>query len=173
MDRMEKYALLFKMLYEKYDGADDLGKKAAQKIFYFFERKGIPLNLRYGIHYYGPYSGKLDDAMYELESEGYLSIDTSRATHIISLGSIKAPETALSQEEKEIADDVLQVFEHKSPMDLEALTTMDYVANVILPKKSTEQDIINKFKEIKGTKFSSKTIMRTLDELKALELIEV
>lgn len=173
MDRTEKYAVLFKMLCEKYDGADNLGKKAAQKIFYFFERKGIDLNLRYGIHYYGPYSAKLDDAMDELESEGYIAIDTSGTTHIIRTGTRMTSENILNDEEKDIAEYVLDTFEHKSPMDLEALTTMDYIANSILPDTATEKDIIYKFRQIKGTKFSQSVIENTLRELKELELIAV
>lgn len=46
MNNTKKYAFLFQMLCHNYDGADVLGKKASQKIFYFFERKGILLNLR-------------------------------------------------------------------------------------------------------------------------------
>ena len=61
------------------------GKKAAQKMFYFFERKGIDLNLRYGIHYYGPYSAKLDNTLHILESEDYIDINTSSSTHVISM----------------------------------------------------------------------------------------
>ena len=171
MDYTKKYALLFKMLCEKYDGSTVLGKKASQKIFYFFERKGIELNLRYGIHYYGPYSSKLDDAMYELESEGYLSIDTSGTTHIIRLGRESVPNTYLSEQEKHIAAFVLETFAHKSPMELEALTTMDYIANSILPKEATTDDIIDKFKQIKGEKFSQHIIDHTLQELKSLSLI--
>lgn len=171
MNNTKRYALLFKMLCEEYDGAAVLGKKASQKMFYFFERKGINLNLRYGIHYYGPYSAKLDDAMYELESEGYISIDTSGPTHIIKLGSEVVPDTSLTAQEKEIAKGVLEVFEHRSPSELEALTTMDYIANFILSKEATEEDIISKFKEIKGTKFSQNTIDNTLRELEELELV--
>lgn len=171
MDNTKKYALLFKMLCEKYDGSTVLGKKASQKIFYFFEREGIELNLRYGIHYYGPYSSKLDDAMYELESEGYLSIDTSGTTHTIQLGHELIPDTYLSEQEKHIAAFVLETFAHKSPMELEALTTMDYIANSLLSKEATEKDIIDKFKQIKGEKFSQRIIDHTLQELKSLNLI--
>ncbi len=46
MENMEKTAALFGMICGEYDGANSLGKKAAQKMFYFFERSGIDLNLR-------------------------------------------------------------------------------------------------------------------------------
>ena len=80
--KYEKHAYLFELICNKFDGAE-LGKKAAQKLFYFFERQGITLNLRYGIHYYGPYSEKLDNIMYYLESENVINIDDSGRTPAI------------------------------------------------------------------------------------------
>ena len=171
MDRMERTAVLFGMLCDKYDGADILGKKAAQKMFYFFERKGIDLNLRYGIHFYGPYSAKFDDEMYVLESEGYISINTDGPTHIISRGSRTVEKDVLSEEEKGVVKYVIQIFEHKSPLDLEALSTMDYIANSILCPGASDDAIVDKFKQIKGTKFSQGMIENTLQELKQLKLI--
>lgn len=171
MENAKKIALLFKMMCENYNGTDVLGKKAAQKIFYFFERAGIDLNLRYGIHYYGPYSAKLDDAMYELESEGYLTIDISKKTHVINYGTENVSESILNPEEREIAERTLNLFGGKSPMELEALSTMDYIANFLLPNTATDQDIICKFKQIKATKFEQDIIDHTLDELKEFQLI--
>lgn len=171
MGNMEKTALLFQMLCEKYDGANSLGKKATQKMFYFFERFGIDLNLRYGIHFYGPYSSKLDDQMYELESEGYISINTSGLTHIISCGHHTAPQNVLTVDEIAIVEYVMQTFEHKSPLELEALSTMDYIAHSILPTDASDEQIIEKFKQIKGTKFEPNIINSSLEELKQLELI--
>ena len=76
MANIRKYAQLFDLIHNSFDGAQ-LGKKVSQKMFYFFERKGIALNLRYGIHYYGPYSSKLDNTLHVLESEDYIKINTN------------------------------------------------------------------------------------------------
>ncbi len=170
MGRMEKYAELFELLCERFDGAD-FGKKAAQKMFYFFEREGISLNLRYGIHYYGPYSSKLDDAMYELAMNDYITIDTTGTTHVISAGTETVSEEALTGEEQAIAEYVIDKFAHKTPLELEALSTMDYVANSILKQGATDADILEKFKEIKGSKFNQTMVDSTLKELKELDLI--
>lgn len=171
MENMEKTAALFEVLCEKYDGASTLGKKAAQKMFYFFERSGIDLNLRYGIHYYGPYSAKLDDEMYELESEGYIIVNTSGPTHSISLGSQSVKGNVLSDEEKKIAEHVMETFEHKTPLDLEALSTMDYIANSILSADASDEERVNKFKQIKGIKFEYSVIENVLKELKKFKFI--
>lgn len=171
MGNLEKTALLFQMLCDKYDGANALGKKASQKMFYFFERFGINLRLRYGIHFYGPYSSKLDDMMYELDCQGYISIDISGPTHIITGGSQKVSEELLTPEEIKVVDYVMQTFEHKSPMELEALSTMDYIATTLLPQGASDEEIVEKFKQIKGTKFEQNVIVNCLQELKEMKLI--
>ena len=171
MGNLEKTALLFQMLCDRYDGADALGKKAGQKMFYFFERFGVDLKLRYGIHFYGPYSSKLDDMMYQLDCQGYINIDISGHTHTITGGNQKITEELLTPEEKDVVECVLQTFEHKTPMELEALSTMDYVANSLLHKGVTDEEIIAKFKQIKNTKFDQNTIDNCLRELKEMKLI--
>ena len=43
---------------------DDVGKTKLQKISYFFqEALSIPLKYRFRMHYFGPYSDDLDDAL--------------------------------------------------------------------------------------------------------------
>lgn len=170
MDNLLKYAELFQILCEGFTGGE-LGKKATQKMFYFFERKGIKLNLKYGIHYYGPYSSRLDNLMHILESEDYLSIDTRGATHKISLGNEHLKNSILSESEKETAKLVIKNFANRTPMELEALTTMDFIANSIFDKHYSKESLIKKFKEIKGAKFNDSTIEKTLQDLNKLNFI--
>ncbi len=171
MENAKKIAKLFEMLCQEYDGASSLGKKAAQKMFYFFERSGMNLHLRYGIHYYGPYSSKLDDEMYELECEGYITMNTSGPTHVIGCGQYKVEVEALTDEEVQIAENVISTFAHKSPLELEALSTMDYIVHSILSSEATDQEIIDMFMQVKGTKFEQDVIEKTLMELKQLKFI--
>lgn len=170
MENIKKFAELFNILCSSFDGAD-LGKKVSQKIFYFFEREGMNLNLRYGIHYYGPYSSKLDNVMHVLESEDYISIDTSGMTHIISPGSTELDTEILTDKEKGIVNKVIIEFAHKSPLELEALATIDYVANTMLSGKGSDDEIISLFKEIKGDKFKADVIDSALQTLKNLNFI--
>lgn len=168
MENIQVYAQLFDMLCNSFDGAK-LGKKAAQKMFYFFERKGIDLNLRYGIHYYGPYSSKLDNALHVLESEDYIKINTNSSTHVISMKK-GVSVNALSENQKQIADTVIKAFAHKTPLELEALATMDFVSNTM--KCSTKAQIVNTFREIKGNKFAEVMIEESYKTLQQLGLIE-
>lgn len=78
---------------------------------------------------------------------------------------------SLSEEETSIAKKVLSIFEHKSALELEALSTMDYVANFILGQYATAEDIKRKFREIKGSKFNEAMVNSTYQELVDLELI--
>ena len=59
------------------------GKKMVQKLLYLMERKGIKLNLNYAIHFYGPYSSALDDALHALEAQGVINITVDHLTHRI------------------------------------------------------------------------------------------
>ena len=169
MDSINKLADLFVILCNKYD--HELGKKVTQKMFYFFERKGINLNLRYGIHFFGPYSSKLDNAMHMLEWSGVISINTSGITHTISLGDTPIESSTITEEEEAIASYVIETFQSKSPYELEALATMDYIANSLLSGIYTDELIIKKFIEVKGDKFRQPIINKTLSELKTLGLI--
>ncbi len=170
MVNLIKYAELFKLISENFSGAS-LGKKVSQKMFYFFERSGIQLNLRYGIHYYGPYSSRLDNYMHMLENENFINIDTSKNTHVISMGDFVSETDMLLKEETEKAQFVIDNFSKKTPLQLEALATMDYVANYILSSNPSKEDVIDKFKEIKGNKFSQEEMNNSYKILKDLNFI--
>jgi len=64
------------------------GKKMLQKLMYLIDRRGINLELNYSIHFFGPYSSKLDELIHILESYDRLNVDTTGATHIIYKGNI-------------------------------------------------------------------------------------
>lgn len=165
----ERIEYLFKLLCDEYKGAA-LGKKASQKLFYFFEREGIKLNLRYGIHYYGPYSSKLSDMMDSLENDGIISIDDNDMTHIIRWIGTEEKLSCWPEDEK-IARKVIDEFGNKSPLDLEGLSTMDFIANVTFDKKGNENELVDRFLTIKGEKFSKKEAKSYLQELKRLSLV--
>lgn len=170
MYNLNKCAELLDILSKNFSGGK-LGKKVVQKMFYFFERKGIQLHLRYGIHYYGPYSSKLDNITRELEDEDVINIDTSGQTHIITVKTKDNFQDVLTDEELQYADFVIQNFAEKTPMQLEALATMDYVADKILLKGASDNEIKKKFKEIKGNKFNEKEISEALDLLHQLNFV--
>lgn len=130
---------------------------------YLIERKGVQLDLRYSIHFFGPYSSKLDHIIHILENEDWLDIDTSGQTHRIIMK--KEGNGQLSTEDNILVDMVRKAFYDKSPMELEALTTIDYVATTLLHGNATRADVIKQVKIIKGKKFSSQELEKEYDVL--------
>lgn len=152
MKLLEKYAFLIGDICKDHQ----TGKKKLQKLMYLIERKGVQLDLRYSIHFFGPYSAKLDHAVHILENEDRLDIDTSGQTHrIIMKGLVNS---RLSEEENALVDMVRRAFYARTPMELEALTTIDYVANTLLSGKATREAVIKRVQTIKGKKFSSQEL---------------
>jgi len=159
MNLLDKYALLIGDIC-----ADQkTGKKKLQKLMYLIERKGVQLDLRYSIHFFGPYSSKLDHIIHILENEDWLDIDTSGQTHRIIMK--KEGNGQLSKEDNILVDMVRAAFYDKSPMELEALTTIDYVATTLLHGNATRADVIKQVKIIKGKKFSSQELEKEYDVL--------
>ena len=159
MNLLKKYAILIGDIC-----ADrETGKKKLQKLMYLIERKGVQLDLRYSIHFFGPYSSKLDHAIHILENEGRLDIDTSGKTHRIIMK--KQERRRLSKEDDVLVDEVRKVFYNKTPMELEAITTIDYVAVTLLHGEARREDVIKQVKVIKGEKFSSQDLETGYDLL--------
>lgn len=146
------------------------GKKMLQKLMYLIDRQGVDLELNYSIHFFGPYSAKLDEMIYILESYDKLAINTSGVTHVIHKGEnpiVGQP----TEEEQEKINFVLECFSNKSAYDLEAITTIDYVANKMLKGSNDQAEIIDRVKEIKGSKFSTEHLAESFQTLQQYHYI--
>lgn len=142
------------------------GKKMVQKLMYLIERKGIDLGLDYRIHFYGPYSSDLDHFLRFYESENILEIDTTGVTHKIKMIS-NLNENYLSTHEEKVVKDIIEKYSHRSPLELEALTTTDFVACELMEDNELSIDnIICNVKRIKGSKFSKQEILECINDLK-------
>lgn len=147
-----------------------LGKKIFQKIMYLMERHGINLNLNYSIHFYGPYSAKLDNWLHEYESYGLLTIDTSKTTHSISL--CQSIDAKLDEQDLSIEKYVLEIYKNFSALDLEAITTLDYVGHVMYKDTADREKVIDMVKVIKGTKFSDEDLNKKYEILLSNGLVK-
>lgn len=146
------------------------GKKMLQKLMYLIDRQGVNLELNYSIHFFGPYSAKLNEMIHTLESYEKLTIDTSGVTHIIHKGNIPIVGQPSEGEQGKI-NFVLEHFSNKSAFELEAITTIDYVANKMLNGSTDEAEIISKVKKIKGSKFSDAYLAESFQTLHRLHYI--
>ena len=165
MKMLEKYAFLIGDICKDHQ----IGKKKLQKLMYLIERKGVQLDLRYSIHFFGPYSARLDHVIHILENEEWLDIDTSGQTHWIIMKESASTQieekSALAEEESALVDMVRRAFYDRTPMELEALTTIDYVANTLLSGKAVREAVIKQVQVIKGKKFSREYLEKEYDIL--------
>ncbi len=165
MDCLNKCAVFLTALLRQ---KNNPGKKTVQKLMYLVERKGANLGLNYRIHFFGPYSPKLEDVLNILNNQGVINIDTSGMTHTINIkNESKNGSGSLSIEEEGIVASVIDSFGKKSPRDLEGITTLDFVA-CLLKKKEIEDEkaIIKEVNRIKGDKFSNQQLKEYLIILK-------
>lgn len=166
MTSFERNSIIINQICDKIEP----GKKMLQKLMYLIDRQGVDLELNYSIHFFGPYSTKLNEMIHILESYDKLVIDTSGVTHIIRKGNIPIA-GQLAEEEQQKINLVLEYFSNKSAFDLEAITTIDYVANKMLKGSSDETEIINKVKKIKGTKFSDTHLTECFQTLRQFHYV--
>ena len=137
---------------------------------YLIDRRGVNLELNYSIHFFGPYSAKLNEMIQVLERYDKLTIDTSGVAHIIHNGNLPIV-GQLNQEEQEKINFVLEHFSNRSAFDLEAITTIDYVANKLLKGSTDEAEIISRVKKIKGSKFSDERLAESFQTLQQFQYI--
>jgi len=143
------------------------GKKKFQKLVYLVENVGdVNLGFDYKIHFYGPYSPKLDSVLTALEGEGLIHYEYKDYSHLIC---VDAPEHSdfceidLTDDEQKKIECVFSAFAHKAPDDLELLTTAHFAFQNIQDKSTSS--IISGVKKIKGTKYSDDKIKQALSEL--------
>jgi len=150
-----------------------LGKKAVQKLMYLIERKGVEFKLDYKIHFFGPYSSKLDNILHVLESDEIIHINTTGRTHTVSVIDVsKCGGEELSSEEKDTVEYVISRFGDKTAIELEGIATLDYVAcNLAGSDRKSDNDIVDGVKRIKGTKFSDSQLYQYLEIMKEYQYL--
>lgn len=166
-------------MYEKYEeilcyicADQEPGKKMAQKLMYLMERKGVALGLNYSIHFYGPYSPTLDNAFQDMEAQNLIKITIDGLTHKISPTNSKDVPAALTPEERSLVLEVLKQFKGKTASELEALTTIDYVAHTLLNSAGDKEAVISNVIKIKGKKFSKEYLDHEYDLLRKYKYVE-
>lgn len=164
---MDKYAMIISQICEQ----TTPGKKMLQKLMYLMERKGVVLNLNYSIHFYGPYSSRLDDALHTLSAKDVINIKTEKRTHQISILDMDEVNFTIEADEQEKIQFVLDHFLQEQAKDLEAITTLDFVAREILKNGGNDSQIIEAVKNIKGDKFSDNELKRELELLRKYEFL--
>lgn len=147
------------------------GKKMVQKLMYLIERRGVNLGLNYSIHFYGPYSASLDDTLHILEAQRMINISVEHLTHVITMVDGNSCPQILNDEEKRIVSEVLDCFGERTAADLEAYTTLDYVAHTMRKDQGSKEQIIQDVLKIKSKKFTYEELKEKYETMKELKYI--
>lgn len=109
-----------------------LDRLSLQKIAYFLQIMGIPLNLDFSKNLYGPYSDSLKKAIVALEEDYKLIVgfQEKRETHVTPAGYAAAEDFLRNDEQSEMAIENLAklVDGFETPYGLELLSTVHKVA---------------------------------------------
>lgn len=115
-----------------------LGKTQVQKLVYFLQDCGVPLEYEYEIYHYGPYSFDLARELNSLDSLGVLKVqsDPSGFGFDISVGKF-ADRFKLDPKYQKKVEKVVSQFGLNTAAELEAKATIHFVHSVVEEKKTT------------------------------------
>lgn len=131
-----------------------LGKTQVQKLVYFVQDCGVPLQYKYEIYHYGPYSFELSHDLGSLDSLGVLNVvsDPGGFGFDISVGKF-AEKFRLEPKYQKKVEKVIDQFGLNSPAQLEVKATIHFVYSVIrktgLSAGKTRSEVIQKVRALK------------------------
>ena len=158
------------------DRRGDIGKTKIQKISYFLqEAVGIPLKYRFRMHYYGPYSDKLDNALSLSKSLGYIEVklDANGFRYHVTPGKMREDTLhegyEISKEcDVALVDRVIDTLGSLETHIVELYATIHFVDKVKnSPSRGEVVGIVEKLKP----KFPAETIEGAYDALRGASLI--
>lgn len=150
------------------------GKKAFQKMVYFGQVLGIPLDHSYKMYFYGPYSETVAEALDTAIEENTIS-----QLNAFSFGRGEDFEITLNQGFEEIVNNIgnleklITLFGDMSPSDLELYATVHFTDNSQknIYNNHDKESIIEVVERIKGTKFKKKQIENAYNKLEKWGLL--
>ncbi len=159
------------------DLAEDIGKTKIQKIAYFLQESiGVPLKLRFRMHYYGPYSEELDSVLSLAQSLGYIDIRPDlkgfgyHVTPVENSLRFRPQEYDISKEPLiDEIDGVISILAGLETVQLELYATIHFISGP--ESKLTKGQTLETVKRLKP-KFSLSQIEQAYQTLKNANLIE-
>lgn len=130
-----------------------LGKTQVQKLVYFAQDSGVPLNYKYEIYHYGPYSFELSNDLSSLDSLGVLNVESDPRGFgfDISVGKF-AEKFKLEPKYQKKVEKVIEQLGLNTPAQLEVKATIHFVHSVIKKKASAgkaKSEVIQKVRALK------------------------
>lgn len=155
--------------------AIDLGKIQLQKLVYFLEELGAPLQYEFRIYHYGPFCSELAEDIDRLNTLGVLSVkpDSEGYGYHISTGQyyesmMKDSNQRGDQELSGKIDTVIDKFSGFNPSEIELLATIHFVKQISQDnnEQTDKGSIVNTVHKLKP-KFSAEEISSEYDELQS------
>jgi len=160
-----------------------LGRTTLQKILYFLQVSGVPLQYRFDVHHFGPFC---PDVLHDVEWLTELGIvgDTSQNPQkysnyrITSEGKKHLVESEVAKSAESHKETIRTIVGALLPLEvdeLELIATLHYAYREVrasaseTPKRSV---IINRFKVFKGDKFEEQRIESACDRMARAHLME-
>lgn len=150
------------------------GKIKLQKLVFFLERLGIPLDYRFEMYHYGPYSFELAENLDTLNTLKVLDIQPQIDGYGYSINASKYFQEFLDRKSdslkdyESIIDFVIENFASKDASKIELLATIHFVEEILNRRNVTDRKIV--VEKVKGLKpkFTSDEIEKAYEELKTI-----
>lgn len=157
-----------------------LGRTAIQKLVYFLHVLGVPMNLRFRMHQFGPYSDTLTSTVDWLQADSVIvDAANSAAYSNYDVGDnyqeVISPYADRLAEHSSTINAVVNAMASLDPRELEVAATLDYAFRWVKARGGQgpwKDETIKKFKEIKKDKFSSAKIEEWYSSLQSAGLIQ-
>lgn len=143
-------------------GSDDFERRLIiQKLFYFLQKLGLDLEIKYNFYKYGPYSPDLTDMYYSV-----LNLNQQNLDHF--------PDIEFSTKEKEIIDKLKNIFQYwgKNIRELEFYASVLYICEDMYIKNQNKQKLFQVIKKFKPELFKRFNIDKTIEDLKKQGLLK-
>ncbi|MCA9111816.1 MAG: hypothetical protein KDA52_17820 [Planctomycetaceae bacterium] len=164
----------------KSNGGSYLGRTAMQKLMYFLQVLNVPMRFKFRIHHYGPFSDELADTLDWLQADDVIE-DRSRETRYSNYApgenwhEIKSRFQSDLGQYQEMIDAVAKAMGGMDPDQLELIATLDFCYRWVHARGGNgpwKELTIQKFKQIKGDKFTDSKISDSYDRLARVKLIQ-
>ena len=157
-----------------------LGRTAIQKLVYFLHVLEVPMQFNFRIHHFGPFCDELAGALDWLQADDIVVDGSQESRYSNFTTGANWPEVkAIYQEDLEKYQETIQsvasALGSMEPRILELIATLDFSYRWVHARGGDgpwREPTIQKFKEIKGTKFSDDEISDWHQRLVNSKLIE-
>lgn len=130
-----------------------LGKTQVQKLVYFVQDRGVPLDYKYEIYHYGPYSFELAHDIGSLDSLGVLNVESDRSGFGFDISAGKfADKFKLEPKYQRKLEGVINQFGLNTPAQLEVKATIHFVHSVIkkrIPSSKAKAEVVQRVRALK------------------------